>query len=379
MVRRLAILALLALIAGGGCNAGTSGGLARKDPPLPRDSISKTRFIAQHNKNAETIRSLKATPSIQVTADGRQFGLKGQMAMERPRDFRLVIKSTLHTQADIGSNQVGFWFWVKDNTEKAIYVCDYEHVNASPLAATMQPDWIIEAMGLREITDREAATIDARPGDKPGQLVLTQLRKDSKGETLTKETLVRESNGEIIEHRLYAGAKKELLARASIAQYQYVELLPTDEDPSGSKVAIPAKFRLDWIVEKFSLDITMGEPQVNPQFPKEQKLALFTEPNITGATRTNLAQVGRAPAATSSWIRESSPRSGIRLGPPQPEPMEVEGSIRSPRDPVPLSADLASTPAQPAGVVLAPYPQAVDPQAVQASGRRSWQRRPIEQ
>jgi hypothetical protein len=377
MVVRHTCLILLAFIAGIGCSAGTSGGLKRQDPPLTKETLSKTRILAQHNKNAATIQSLKANPYILVAADGRQVKLSGYMAMERPKDFRLEMKFHSNPQADIGSNDQGFWFWIKDNKDKAIYVCDYEHINSSPLAVTMQPEWILEAMGLREITDREAATISAKAADKPGQMILTQLRKDSNGKMVTKETLVNESNGEIIEHRLYAGAKDELLARATISQYQHVELLPTDADPSGSKVAIPSKFRLEWMVEKFALDISMSDLKVNPQFPKEQQAALFTEPDIKGVSRKNLASLGGNPSATSSRIyesaprsNESAPRSSVRLGRPQADPISVEGSIPSSGEPLPMSADQASTIPQPTGVVGPSIPQGLDSEAVQASGSR---------
>jgi hypothetical protein len=372
MVRRHAILALVAFIAGAGCHAGNSGGLAKQEPALTKETLSKTRIIAQHNKNAAAITSLRASPSIVVAADGRSGKLNGQLAMVRPKDFRLDISSMMHKQADIGSNDKGFWFWVKDNSDKAIYVCDYDHVNASPLAVTMQPEWIIEAMGLREISDREAATISAKPGDKPGQVVLTQFRKDAKGDTLTKVTVVDESTGEIREHRLYAGAERELLARATISEHQRVTLKPTNDNPSGADVDLPSKFRLEWIVEKFSLDITMNETRVNPQFPKEQRTALFTEPPIPGAVRKDLALLGGAPAASSSRIYESMPRSSVRLGQPEAVPMDVDGALRSTGQP--LSANLANTQAQPTGVVGAPIPSGADPDAVRAS---SWRNRQL--
>ncbi len=236
------------------------------------------------------------------------------MAMDRPKDFRLEIKFHGRSQADIGSNDQGFWFWVNDKKEKAIYVCDYEHANANPLGVTMQPEWIMEAMGLREISEREAATISATKGDKPGQLVLTQLRNDPKGGTLTKVTVVDESSGEILEHRLYSGAKEKLLARATISETKHIQMESTEADPSGSVVNFPAKIKLEWVAEKFSLDITMDKPTINPVFPKNQQVALFTEPKIRGAVRTDLAKLGPPPASASSRIYESAPRQGRASG-----------------------------------------------------------------
>ena len=376
MARRILALrlALLALVALAGCNAGTNGGLRRQEPPMAVEAISKARFIAQHNKNAEAIRSLKATPSIVFAATDdkgklNQGSLKGRMAMERDRDFRLEISSTLHKQADIGSNQKSFWFWIRDNSERALYVCNYDQVDASPLAVTMQPDWILESMGLRPIDEREAQTISAAKGDKPGQLVLTQLRKDPKGGSLTKMTVVNEMTGEILEHRLYSGAKEKLLARATIAETREIKMLPTEGEAGGWSVNFPSRLKLEWVVERFSLDIAMGETlTINPRFPEAQKLALFTEPQINGAVRTDLARLGGQAAAPR--VYESAPR-GVRLGQPEVEPAGFDGANASPRDVRPLD-DLPGQP--PTGYVGPQVPRAPESEVVRSTAMPGWGR-----
>ncbi len=380
MVRRRAIAVVMALLGCAGCHAGTSGNLARQDPPLSKNTVTVTRFIAQHNRNAEAIQSLQASPRIEVTGDGRTGRVSGLMAMERPKNFNLVLKATGAGKiADIGSNDQGFWFWIKDNKDKAIYVCDHEHVNASPLAITLQPDWILEAMGLREISKREADTISAKPGDKPGTLLLTQFRKDAKGDTLTKETVVDETTGHIVEHRLWAGAKKELLARATVSQYLAKDLKASEEEGSTTRIELPERFRLEWLVEKFTLDVTMGGDSVtiNPRFPNDRKVALFTEPTIAGATRLDLARLGNPPTATSSWVHESMPRSEVRLGQPESVPMNVDGAIPSRRGTIPVPADPAEDSAGSLGVIGPLVPTGTDPEAVQAAASQSWRRRPM--
>jgi hypothetical protein len=369
MVRRKAILGLILLIAATGCNAGTSGGLKRSEPPVAKELLSKARVIDQQNKNAATIQSLKATPSIVFSGEddrGRKNGgkLSGRMAMERDKDFRLEMLAFANKQADIGSNAKGFWFWVKDGP---MYTCDYANANANPMAVTMQPDWIIESMGLREISEREAATINATKGDKPGQLILTQLRNDPKGGSLTKVTIVDELSGEILEHRLYSGAKEKLLAQATIGQTQHIEMEGTGENPKRSVVSFPAKIRLEWFVEKFSLDITMSGLTINPDFPPKQQAFLFTEPTIAGAVHIDLAKLGTNPpaSASSSRIYESAPR-GVRLGNPEVEPFGSEGASLTPsgNNPPTLAADL---PPLPSGYIGPQVPRAPDSETVQTS------------
>lgn len=379
MVRRPAILAATALIALTGCHAGTSGNLAKAPPAPSREEIKVSQIIAQHNKNAAAIQSIQAKPGVALV--GRTGRFTGKLAMERPKDFRLSLEVIRRPQADVGSNDDGFWFWVKADNEKEdkIYVCDHDQVDASPLAVTLQPDWIVEAMGFREFTAEEARTIGVKKDPtRPGSLVLTQFRKDAKGQALTKETVVDEATGEIREHRLWAGAKAELLASATISKYltKLVSRPGTrasadaDDAASGQvTVKVPSRFRLSWVKENFELDIIMDAASINPQFDEATRLALFSEPKMAGVKRTDLARLGETP---SSRVYESipQPRSGVRLGQPEPAPMGVEGAYRRTSDPVPLSADLRRSDAQPsgvAGVVRAPVPSGSDYETIPAS------------
>ena len=82
--------------------------------------------------------------------------------MERPKNFKLEVSTQLNSVADIGSNESEFWFWTAPGhakAEKAIYYCNHEDLAKTPLPATLQPDWIIEAMSLRVITEEEADEI----------------------------------------------------------------------------------------------------------------------------------------------------------------------------------------------------------------------------
>jgi hypothetical protein len=385
MVQRPLILATLAMILGAGCNAGSSNNQVRQPPPLAKEPLQATRIIALINKNSENIKSLESEPAIEASTEGESHNLRGRMRMERDKDFRLYITALGRSVADIGSNEKGFWFWVKDQDKKEnnIYVCDYEHVASSRLAVTMQPEWIMEAMGLREINPREAATIDARPGEIKGQLLLTQLRKGANGATYTKETLVNESNGEIIEHRLYSGAsnsKKELLARATIKSYKKRAITPKPGDEEII-VLLPDHFTLEWVAEKFKLDITMGnKTQINPRFSKETVAEVFAEPTIPGANRIDLATIGQTPASTSR-IYESMPmpRSGIRLGQPQAISSDEAGTVTrssSPRSN--RSSGLSDLPTLPGETTVVgpsiPQGSSTDPSAVQAAARGGWQR-----
>ena len=375
MDRRPSIaLVFMVVSALAGCRAGTSNNLSRPAPvPMPtREAIDKDRFISLHNTNARAIRSLRALPGIELTeGNGKKHSLRGRMALERPNNFDLEILGPVKSEvAKIGSNDQGFWFWVRDNEDREIYTCAYENIDASPLAATFQPDWIIEAMGLRVIEPTEAKVISARPGDKKDSLILTQLRKDARGEMLTKETVVDVRDGKILEHRLYSGAKTQLLARATIFAHGEKEMLATANAPTATRIHYPSKFRLEWVAEKFSLDIEMTNPTLNPRFEETVRRDLFTEPKVPGYTRVDLATLGGTERAStpapSSRIHETRPAplsgsgtgTGIKLGEPQPF---GDGAMQTSADPLALSLDDRAFTSRSLGVVGAPIPRPDEP------------------
>ena len=388
MVRRHWIAASIALTLGAGCHAGPPPKLEKPTAPITQSDVSAARFVALHNKNADAITALKAAPSVVALDErGKPVRVSGHLAFERDKNFRLELDGPMrHTVADIGSNEKGFWFWVEDKKEKAIYVCDHKDMNSCTLAISLQPDWIIEAMGLRRFTEDEARKLHASPGEKPGTLVLTQIRKDGRGQTYTKETIVNEANGHIIEHKLYTGLKKDLIASAKIDNYiesKITEPQPrvrpagNEEDvaPVQTVVYTPEKFHLKWIQEKLEIEIGMSKPRINPVYADAERLALFSEPPIPGTTRRNLAQLDLTTPPPASRVYESKPiprTGGIRLGNPQPSPIDAGTTTRRAIDPLPLAADLAATPAQPAGVVGAVIPTALDATGASAPPANRW-------
>jgi len=383
--RNGAALAVSALLAVSGCHAGTSGNVNRPapTPPVTRQDLTVTRIVAQHNRNAAAVRSIQAAPTIYVVRGGPNAKVDGRLALERPKDFRLKLSSFGNIKADIGSNDDGFWFWIDEDADKKIYTCRHDQVDASPLTITLQPDWIVEAMGLREFTAEEARTISSKPDGRPGLMVLTQFRKDARGQELTKETVVEEATGEVREHRLWAGAKKELLASAVISKYRYVALTqPSAADPepeaaeaapsTKTTVRLPSRFRLSWVKEKFELDIVMDRATINPAFRDDQRADFFTEPKIPGVARQDLAALGNGTPSSRLYESRPSPRPGIGLGEPEPAPIDVDGAYRKSVQARPLSAGVRRSTAPPTapagGVVYAPIPTGPDPEAIPAGG-----------
>ncbi len=384
---RLASLALTAaalMLSAAGCRTAGMGNLTRTDPVPSRSLESASELLDDHNRNAELIQSLQADASVSSKNRNMVGGMDGKLALERPRNFNFILRGPLQDYANIGSNNDEFWFWAKGSPEKAVYYCNYDETGNSPLsAAGLQPEWIIEALGLRVISDGEAAKIKVAPGKEPGTLTLTHRQKTPQGEEIIKETILNESNGRIREHWVYS-AEKHPLAHAVISEYQDYPL-PAAAGAPAEMVYLPKRFRLEWMNEEtMALDVTLSRVVPNAKFDAKRRQALFVEPKYKSYTRVNLERSGMASTKASSLppatntpttVRESLPAPPPRVRLDNPAPLGINGaSSRKKRfDPADQGADMP--PAYARGieeVVGPPIPTINDPLPQLVEAQTGW-------
>jgi hypothetical protein len=372
--RRLASSAVLFAAVSGGCAASRVGHNLRPDVVAERPQIDAPAIadvVARNNQNAQQITSLKAEPTVSGKFGMRSAGTRGQMAFERPHNFRFVVSSGMgKREADVGSNDDEFWFWANNDKDKNVYVCRYDApsnvIDGKELA--FQPDWFVEALGLREIPEEEARQIKVTAGPRPNTYTWTHRRVTSGGVAVKKISIVDRS-GQIVEHQFFLPGMKGPIATASSAGTKDVALA---DDPNRT-VRVPQKIHLrlspeDPRATPIEMDLTLNNLTVNAQMDDKKRTALFTVPNYEGSEISRVG--GQADPATRrsatnrprGEIRQSSPApeagSGAEVG--QPSPIGVDGAYLLKKDPMPLSADLGrrGDEIEPAKLVGMPGPQA---------------------
>ena len=247
------------------------------EPAAGHTVLDVDKFIAEHNQNADLVQSMTAKPTIRVAGKVRHQA-DGQLAVVRPRNFKLVLKSMGQPKADIGSNDEEFWFWVQGE-DKAVYWCNYSDLESSSLAITYQPDWIVEALGLKPISSAEAAHIKVREND-PDTTKLIFPPTKSGSETYTRMLIVSNHTRRIKEHRIYAGNLQTLLAQATVNQYKDFDVESSDRGVRDT-CYLPESVRLDWKREQLVLDVALQDVKLN-QFEPSRTALLFTEPEVPG-------------------------------------------------------------------------------------------------
>jgi outer membrane lipoprotein-sorting protein len=318
-VVRLMLLVALATLTSSGCVLMNNRQPLPTPKPLAQRTIDPTLFVAEHNRNAEQIQSLKATPSIGVAGKRLRGHSDAHLAMQRPRDFKLEMQSMKGSLANIGSNDEKFWFWVQNEEDKSIYWCKYSDLASSELPITFQPDWIVEALGLKPITPEEAAEIRVKDGPERGTSTLIFPTVRNKADTYTRVMIVSNDSLRIREYRILAGDHQTVLGQALIKSYREHEIASTDSSPV-SRCYLPDQIEFDWKREGLALDVAVRDVEIN-QLDPARAPRLFAEPRIEGYTRRNLANLKLGqPNGSGTTVRRTlpppEPRNGVRLGRP---------------------------------------------------------------
>ena len=336
LLPRVVMIAIAALGMTGCRTFGPAPSARLLPPPAPKAaSFDVKEFVAEHNRNAQLVESLQAKTQITASTTKRfsRFSggapLTGVMVMERPRNFKLELKADSamrkETVADIGSTDAEFWFMNPE--EKSIYTCKYDELPSTPLAASFQPDWIIDAIGLRVITPEETKSIKVRPGKDGKTTDLVFPPRPSNGQLSTRVITVSNGSREIKAHRLYGNDGKTILAQAETTSYQDISV--DDSTDGGTRIEssakLPKQIRLEWKQEQFVLDVNFKDVQLNSFDPSKRDL-VFVQPTIPGYAQVNLATTqpgdesrGETTIRESRPIPDSKSSRGIRLDPPSPD------------------------------------------------------------
>ena len=247
-------LMLLASIVVAGCAQDPYGPGARcrlvADPPLPD-------LVAHLNQNIERMASLRASNArIRSSEPGAApITLSATMAVEAPRNFRLVASSILGSEVDLGSNDEQFWFWMKRAPQGQKYVFTASHDRLAQaqqrFPIPFQPDWLIEALGVIPIDPSEITYEPGPPGSHRATLVAQRVSPG--GLPVTKTTVVDTCHGLVLEHGLY-NERGQLIARAVLSGHY---------NDRATNLPLPRQIDLDWPQAQLKMAITLGPVEVN--------------------------------------------------------------------------------------------------------------------
>lgn len=262
---RITALLLLASLSGStsGCvwlrnHFGPRDPFVTKAPcALPPDATA-TEVVDYLNANTARIPSWRSdNVRIRQRQAGKPVGMAADamLAIEAPRNFRLVAKSPIAEEVDLGSNSEQFWYWVRQAEEKHVFVAyhDEESVNGKMIPIPFDPDWVMEAFGVMPI---DASQVTVEPGPPNSQsLKLISYRIGPDGEQVRKETFVSTCHGIVQQHVLY-DSRGQLIATATLSAHVR---------DRNTQAVVPTRVELDWPKARLGLIMELGTVEIKPQ------------------------------------------------------------------------------------------------------------------
>lgn len=220
---------------------------------------SKEEIVSHLNRNmvaSDTSPGLQSWRSrtVQLHVDGIPVSLPASIAVEAPRNFRLLVSNPLSggQEVDIGSNQERFWIWSKDSPQ--VMTASHEDVGLAiqelEMPVHIHPDWLMEVFGVIPLKPEEFEL--KRPELENGQVELVASRQSPLGEDVERVIRVNVCNGHIIEHYLRLPGGK-VLARARLGKYAKL--------PEGPE--LPQQITLEWPDARMKMVMEIRNPEVN--------------------------------------------------------------------------------------------------------------------
>ena len=232
--------------------------LERPQPCVLPENVSKQQLVAHLNHNRQQLRSWRSTDvSIQAVGAG-PMRLGASLAVESPRRFRLIAKSLRGVEADLGSNQDRFWYWMRADGTPYIFTAHHRDTDLvqRQLEIPFQPEWLMEALGVVPLDTSRAQLLREESSSDRIQLISNQV---TDGRVVQRVMVVDLVLGQVVEHALF-DQQSQLICSARMSDFRR----PTGDESGTSR--LPHRIELNWPRAEMKLTMKMGEIEANPEF-----------------------------------------------------------------------------------------------------------------
>ena len=279
------------------------GDIGRDRKPIT--PIEPEGLVNVLNTRAERLQSIQYGEMRLKASDGKSWipALTGDLVVSQPRNFRLTASGTLGGKVDLGSNDQQFWMYVNDTKQPVYVFCshqDFESGRAKlPGGISFDPDWVMQALGMTHFPlpqeqDPRGPKYTARTNEKDRTYTLAWSTTTPAGQTVRKEVVFmidqadparRQSQ---VKRHVMMNAQGKVIASAEIKSAKTVKVVTPQTGQEGD-VQYPTHVTLRWEEQKFEMDLTLDQAQVNPRFSDKQLQHLFTKPTNVGTPPQDLA------------------------------------------------------------------------------------------
>lgn len=282
----------------------------RRDPLAPKSCTlpqnpTVAEIVAHVNANVDKIQAWKCD-SVRINAAGVPVPLDGHLYVEREHRLRLEVASVMGPEVDFGSNDELFWIWSRRAERPEVLYAAHADLDLAQqrFPVPFEPKWLMEALSIAPLS-AEGARLESAPGSAEVRLVSDHTLPN--GQPVRKIVLVDGCHGKVLEHSTY-DANNRPLVRVRLGDHRY---------DAASGALLPRYVKLDWPMQKMSMEMVMNGVQVNPASLPPQ---VWSMKQVPGTQAVNL---GRAPGErkpTQVAAATTGPRSRAGLVAPETVP-----------------------------------------------------------
>jgi hypothetical protein len=287
-------LGLAALIGLLGCNHTPIVG-DRANPPVPAsDKVPEAASLVNYlNQNAQRVQSVRAKIDMDCKAGSQTVALGGQMACQKPRDFRLKGNVLGQPAVDLGSNNNEFWYWISKAEPPHVYHCSYKDLQTGKVRVPFpfQPDMVVTALGIADYDPR--GTYQVRASAKTVELI--QDAVSPTGEKVKKIVVFNRMLAKPGEPQVVAYALRDL--KGNLVCQAHIQRIQVDRVTGA---VVPTKVMIEWPAQNMTMKMDLSDVGVNA-LNKEMAARLFDRADL----RYSTYDLARGVVATPSGLQRA--------------------------------------------------------------------------
>jgi len=268
-------------------------------------------IVGRVNDNIARTHSWRST-DVQISGRDLPIKLGAVVAVEHPRNFRLTARSLTSEEADFGSNDEWFWFWMKRSEPRCVFQARHEQMGQTEQLRMIpfQPDWLMEVLGVVPLNEDELSLQPDASSRHEASLISERLSPS--GQVVRRVVRVDTQYGLVLQHSLF-DERGALIAKANLGNHQ------RDKETG---VVLPHLIQLEWPRARLSMTMEVGRIVVNPDSIPSQTWVLPTKPGYRpydlGAAPQQYAMPANNPYG---------PRAAIRQQPDDPRRAEADSFV----------------------------------------------------
>lgn len=275
--------------------------------PTPPDVMQIVQAI---NSNASKIQQLHCE-NVRLSVPGQLGSVKAKLDYERPSRIRLSGESLRGPELDLGSNELEYWIWVRQNQPPTVFFGrqDQFHLGVAHQFLPLPPNEIFAgALGILHLDPSSDDRVyrSTTPGllqlrtylSTPRGPLLRVIEFDAQRATVVKQLLYDQDN--------------VLLASVDASEFDYSTQHGVSL-PSSLRIHLPPAglaFQLD--IDEYVINVPIADPQTfeQPQIPNHRYLDMANPVDMQGIQL--LGSASALPDVYDNQMKDPRPAFSLR-------------------------------------------------------------------